>query len=432
MPRTLLNVHVCCLILPICILTIPNLMLFILVAKNSLQLLKLMTNLNHPNLTSMLMINLTSPFHCYSYVWAHYLQLHEMGHGTQCVQTLKQVCQIFAYLNIFLPELFMPRTLLNVPDNCSLKLLLNLTNSASTPMPTMTCATYLMSDDLDLVSLMSGLALLSRHDTRYDMWGLALVMSGLKNRYIIQIIISSMLNVSFYYDPTLLDADPMSLLLKLSTDVMLILYLAIYPDVDLASHDDVGCDHLDADVSILVSCLMLLLCGLPRPGMSKDMTHFYGVPHWTCLVTNEGTKMQIFLLRSTLIPVPFYGPNLLDVRATDQCQYKCAVSGVTPSMHDVFTQWSGVIKIRKKCVKFYFKFSVITVCQKSAKRKCQEAPKLRKMKMAVKFCTFLSLSCLISCLLWGGVCRNNAICDITAFTQTNQISIFSQLIFLQT
>ena len=148
-------------------------------------LLMLINNLNHPNQTSMLMINLTSPFHCYSYVWAHYLQLHQMGHGTQCVQTLKQVCQIFAYLNIFLPELFMPRTLLNVPDYCSLILLLNLTNSTTTPMPTMTCATYLMSDDLDLVSLMSGLALLSRHDTRYDMWGLALVMSGLKNREIL-------------------------------------------------------------------------------------------------------------------------------------------------------------------------------------------------------------------------------------------------------
>ena len=137
--------------------------------------------------------------------------------------------------------------------------------------------------------------------------------------------------------------------------------------------------------------------------------------------------MQIFLLRSTLTSVPFHDPNLLDVRVTDQCQYKCAVSGVTPAMHDVFTQWSGVIKIRKKCVKFHLKFSVITVCQKRTKRKCQEAPKLRNMKMALKFCTFylLSLSCLISCLLWGGVCRNNAICDITAFIQPNQISILA-------
>ena len=64
--------------------------------------------------------------------------------------------------------------------------------------------------------------------------------------------------------------------------------------------------------------------------------------------------MQIFLLRSTLIPVPFHGPNLLDVRVTDQCQSVCGIQ-CHSKMHDVPTQWSRVFKSRKICVKLQLK-----------------------------------------------------------------------------
>ena len=123
----------------------------------------------------------------------------------------------------------MPRTLLNVHVSCSTMLLNLMTNTTLTSMPAITSATYLMSDDLDLVmvfSLIFGLLSSSRHDTSYDMWGLALVMPGLKLRYNIQNIISSMLNVPFH-DPILHDSiTSMIHMCKLHpTDVLLNVHL---------------------------------------------------------------------------------------------------------------------------------------------------------------------------------------------------------------
>ena len=70
---------------------------------------------------------------------------------------------------------------------------LNLASILNT-MLLMTIATYLMSDDPDFFC---GPPSSSRHDTRYDTRGLALVMPGPKFRYIFSNLISSWLNVSF-------------------------------------------------------------------------------------------------------------------------------------------------------------------------------------------------------------------------------------------
>ena len=121
----------------------------------------------------------------------------------------------------------MPRTLLNVHVYCSIMLLNLMTITTLTSIPAMTNATYLTSDDLHLVfSLICGLLSSSRHDTSYDMWGLALVTPRLKLRYNIQNIISSMLNVPFH-DPILHDSiTSMIHMCKLHpTDVLLNVHL---------------------------------------------------------------------------------------------------------------------------------------------------------------------------------------------------------------
>ena len=121
----------------------------------------------------------------------------------------------------------MPRTLLNVHVYCSIMLLNLMTITTLTSIPAMINATNLTSGDLHLVfSLICGLLSSSRHDTSYDMWGLASVTPRLKLRYNIQNIISSMLNVPFH-DPILHDSiTSMIHMCKLHpTDVLLNVHL---------------------------------------------------------------------------------------------------------------------------------------------------------------------------------------------------------------
>ena len=213
----------------------------------------------------------------------------------------------------------MPRTLLNVHVYCSTMLLNLMTITTLTSMPAMTNATYLTSDDLHLVfSLICGLLSSSRHDTSYDMWGLALVTPRLKLRYNIQNIISSTLNVPFH-DPILQDSiTSMIHMCKLHpTDVLLNVHLTSTLTSML----------INLNLASILNTMLLMTIATYL--MSDDPDFFCGPPSssrhdtrydtWGLALVMPGPKFRYIFktLISSWLNVSFYDPTLLDADLTN-------------------------------------------------------------------------------------------------------------------